>query len=77
MQSAIADDILTIGELSNLPSLQEGKAEFYSETLHPFGGAKQSKLSIVAMGVLEDERQFRFFVSETHGTIPHVEIEFD
>jgi hypothetical protein len=76
LEAAIADDNLTIGELAGLPSLLEGAATFYSETLHPYQGSRQTMLSIIAFGVLEDNRIFRFQTTETLGEIRHVEIAF-
>lgn len=77
LEAAIADDNLTIGELAGLPSLLEGVATFYSETLHPFQGSRQTMLSIVALGVLEDNRIFRFQATETLGQIRHIGIAFE
>ena len=72
----IADDNLTIGEFAGLPSLLEGGATFYSETLHPLQGSRQTMLSIVAFGVLEDNRIFRFLATETLDELRHIEIAF-
>lgn len=77
LEAAIADDNLTIGELAALPSLVEGGATFYSETLHPFQAARQTMTSIVAFGSLEDDRTFRFQATETLGEVRHIEIAFN
>jgi hypothetical protein len=77
LEAAIADDNLTIGELAALPSLIEGGATFYIETLHPFQASRQTMTSIVAFGVLEDNRVFRFQATETLGELRHVEIAFN
>ena len=77
LHAVITDDELTIGELAGLPSLLEGEATFYSETLHPFQASRQTMISIVAFGVLEDNRTFRFRATETLGELRHVEIAFD
>ena len=76
LDAAIADDSLTIGELAALPSLLEGEATFYSETLHPLGAAEQTMINIVAFGDLEDERTFTYLATEAPSGLRHVEIEF-
>ena len=80
LQSAIADGVLTIGELAGLPSLLCGEADSFTETLHPSGGeAQQSMLSLVAAGVLEDGRKFSFQAASTtkeYNRLNHVKIEF-
>jgi hypothetical protein len=67
---------LTIAELQAMPSLLQGVATFYEETLHPMGIAKQSVLSIVASGDLPDGRTFHFVAVEAAGVIRHVSIAF-
>lgn len=54
LQGAIADGVLTIGELSSLPSLVVGSAEQYGEVLHP-----GRLIHINARGALDDGRTFR------------------
>jgi len=76
LQAAVADDVLTIGELESLPSFLEGYATFFEETLHPMGGAQQTMLEIIAYGLLEDGRSFEYKVTEVKGTLKHVTIEF-
>lgn len=58
LQQAASDDVLTIGELLALPSLQTGNALFFRETLHATGGAIQPKLTMVAIGTLGDGQSF-------------------
>jgi hypothetical protein len=77
LQAAMADDVLTVGELAGLPSLLVGTAMSFSETLHPFRAAKQTMVSIVASGVLADGRKFTYQATETHNTIRHVRIVFE
>lgn len=77
LQAAMADDVLTIGELAGLPSLLIGAATSFSETLHPFGAAKQTMTLIVASGTLADGRKFAYQATETHNTIRHVRIAFE
>jgi hypothetical protein len=50
LQVAVADDSLTITELGAMQSLMTGSASFYTETLHPYGGAQVSKLTLMAKG---------------------------
>jgi hypothetical protein len=65
LQGAIADGLLTIGELQGLPSLQVGSAAFFRETLHPTESAQVPKLSIVARGTLSTGQAFFLQVSAT------------
>jgi hypothetical protein len=53
LEAAVTDDVLTIGELEGLPSLMEGSARFYSETLRPGHSIRYN-----ANGTLEDGRSF-------------------
>ncbi|WP_374685828.1 hypothetical protein [Promineifilum sp.] len=61
LEAAVADDVLTIGELAGLPSLMQGSAKAYRETLYPgeshpiTGGSIQFN----ANGWLEDGRFFQ------------------
>jgi len=77
LQTAIVDGVLTIGELEGLSSLLVGEATFYTETLHPYGAAKQTMLSIDAWGYLEDGRKFAYQATEAHGVLRHVRIVFE
>jgi len=67
---------ITIGELRAMPSLMEGVATDFKETLHPLEGARQSSLQIIASGDLPDGRTFRFVAVEAAGELRHVSIEF-
>jgi hypothetical protein len=58
LEAAVADDVLTIGELAALPSLLVGSASFYQETLHPEQAAQVGELEFVAHGTLEDGSPF-------------------
>ena len=58
MQGAVADGILTIGELSALPSLMEGSASFYHEMLQPYPTIR-GKIEYGAKGSLTDGRSFQ------------------
>jgi hypothetical protein len=74
LQAAVADHVLTISELAALPSLREGAATFYHETLHPTGGAKQNKLTLVASGALTAGGDFFLQASEVEGELKDVRI---
>lgn len=76
LETAIDDDMLTIGELEALPSRLKGEAAFYTETLHPLGAAKQTMTSIDAWGYLEDGGKFTYQATETHSTLRQVRIVF-
>lgn len=74
LSAAMTDDQLTIGELETLPSLVKGTATLFKETLHPVGGARQTKLQMVGSGTLEDRRAFSFSSEENQGRIVHATI---
>jgi len=84
MQAALADNVLTVPELSSLPSLKIGSASFFKETQHPGPerpqGPGSGKIEINANGTLEDGRTFMFQVREKgvnqESTIRHIRIEF-
>lgn len=67
---------LTLLELQAMPSLIEGVATEFEETLHPMDIAQQSMLQIVASGDLPDGRTFRLIAVEAAGELRHVSIEF-
>lgn len=67
---------LDMTELLAMPSLVQGIATDFEETLHPLGGARQSMLQIVASGDLPDGRTFRFVAVEAAGDLRHVWIDF-
>ena len=69
MQSAIADDTITMTELNAMQSLMRGAANEFHETLHPTGGAVNPKILINAHGTLEDGRSFRLMHSGQKGGI--------
>lgn len=67
---------LTMTELLSMPSLMQGVATDFEETLHPLGIAQQSMLQIVATGDLPDGRTFQFVAVEAAAELRHVRIEF-
>ncbi len=67
MQDAVADGVLTIGELGALPSLLVGTASTYHENLHPLGTANVGMIEISSSGTLQDCRSFRFNVKQLDG----------
>jgi len=74
LQQAMADDVLTIGELASLPSLLVGHATFYNDTQHP--GVAQCHSAVEASGYLEDGRCFQYQMVERNNTLRHIRIEF-
>lgn len=79
LEDAVADDVLTIGELAGMPSRLVGSASFYEETLHPEQSAQVGELEFVAWGTLEDGRRFAAESVLTFAAghrFPHVRIAF-
>ncbi len=76
LQAAIADNVLTVGELLALPSLQQGTATFFTETLHPIQPGRQSMINLESSGVLPDGRGFRFHATVTNEVVRDVDIRF-
>ena len=64
LEAAIADGVLTISELSGLPTLMMGSASFYSETLRPTESHPRAggSIRINSNGTLDDGRSFMFRV---------------
>jgi hypothetical protein len=65
IEAAMADEVLTIGELGALPSLARGSAAFYEEILHPSFLAKVAQLQLNGSGLLENGLAFRVHASAT------------
>ncbi len=65
LETATADDMLTIGELESLSSLRKGSAGFYRELVHPWQNVENGNgdLWIIARGEMEDGSHFRLNVS--------------
>jgi hypothetical protein len=83
-QAAIADDVLTIGELESLPSLLIGYASFLQHVIHNTNQpTNHGHETLVARGTLEDGRTFQFrynekFLPETGVHVfPNVKIAFE
>jgi hypothetical protein len=76
LSAAVADDVLTMDELHRMASLTQGIATFFQETLHPAQPDRQTMTTVVATGVLDDGRSFRYHATETGGTVRSVEIVF-
>jgi len=83
LQVAMEDDVLTMSELEEL-DVRVGIATFYTETLHPSGGAsQQAMISIVAHGYVKDSNvKFELKSIWSHIELPvdpdhgHDKIEF-
>ena len=67
---------LTMTELLAMPSLMQGVATSFHETLHPLEGAQQTMLQIGAAGYLPDGRSFDLQATEAGGGVRNVRIEF-
>lgn len=83
LQAAVADDLLTIGELESLPSLLIGEASFLEHIVHNTNQpTNHGHETLVSRGLLEDGRSFEFrynekFLPETGVHVfPNVKIEF-
>ena len=83
LQAAIADDVITIGELESLPSLLIGEASFLEHISHNTNQpTNHGHETLVSRGLLEDGRSFEFrynekFLPETGVHVfPNVKIEF-
>lgn len=65
VEAAIADDMLTIGELEALPSLRKGSASYYREILRPTGSPspRPNGIRVTARGELEDGSDFQVLVA--------------
>jgi hypothetical protein len=78
----MADDVLTVDELENLPSLQIGRATKYQFIQHNSGRPNASQTQrpghtrTVAHGVLLDGRSFQFNLTTLDNEITSIKIEF-
>jgi hypothetical protein len=76
LHAVMSDDVLTIGELRALPSLQIATARGYREVLHPTEAANNGKITITATGAVADGRAFRLQVVGSHDTYRQVTVNF-
>jgi hypothetical protein len=74
-QAIVSDDVITIGELVELPSRKVGYASFYQETLRPAGGAVTNTMLIEAHGSLADGTLIKLQIEHTDRTFK-VKIKF-
>ena len=77
LEAAMDDGELTIGELSSLPSLVIGTADFYHEQNHSFNTHEVSHLTVVASGTLEDGGFFELKAIEVGLELQYVQIDLD
>jgi hypothetical protein len=63
IEAALADGVVTIGELAESPSLLKGEAATYTELLHPGQSNPQPLIQFKAEGSLGDGRSFMVDVS--------------
>lgn len=84
--AALADEMLTIGELEGLDGLLKGSAHRFTEVIHPHenppqlsggGGHPNPKLIQTARGVLEDGRSFQHRLVRQENQSPVVLIRFN
>jgi hypothetical protein len=81
LQNAVADDVLTIGELAALPSLIIGSASFFLESIrNDIRGQRGGNEALVAAGTLADGRSFFFEMTEKFRDgvhlFPHITVQF-
>ncbi len=81
LQGAVADDVLTIGELAALPSLIVGSASFFLESIrNDTRGQRGGNEALVASGTLTDGRTFFFEMTEKFRDgvhlYPHITVQF-
>jgi hypothetical protein len=77
LQAALADHELTMSELGAMGSRLVGTASFYSETLHPDGGAQVPMINQVARGMLDDGRSFQLRATFVTVGVMNVRIAFE
>jgi hypothetical protein len=76
IETALADGVVTIGELAALPSRLVGAAASYTELLHPSQSNAQTLIQFRAEGALEDGRSFLVDVSQGAPDVAnHITIE--
>ena len=81
LQAAVADDVLTIGELAALPSLTVGSASFFHESVrNDTRGQRGGNETLVVSGMLTDGRSFFVQMTEKFRDgvhlFPHMTIQF-
>ncbi len=81
LEAAVADDLLTIGELAALPSLTVGSASFFLESIrNDTRGQRGGNEAMVVAGVLSDGRSFFVQMTEKFRDgvhlYPHLTIQF-
>ena len=81
LQAAVADDLLTIGELAALPSLTVGSASFFLESVrNDTRGQRGGNEAMVVAGALSDGRSFFVQMTEKFRDgvhlYPHLTVQF-
>jgi hypothetical protein len=81
LQAAVADDKLTVAELSALPSLLIGSASFLNHSIrNSIRGQRGGNEALVASGTLTDGRSFQVEYTEKfregEHLFPHIRIDF-
>ena len=78
IETEMADGVVTIGELAELPSRLVGTAASYTELLHPSQSNAQPLIQFIAEGALEDGRSFLVDVSQGAPDVAnHITIEIN
>jgi hypothetical protein len=58
-----------LDDMNLMPSMRKGTAHFFTETLHPSGGAVIPKILMVASGTLDNGTDFKLRFMRNSGTI--------
>jgi hypothetical protein len=78
LTAAMADGVLTIGELDALPSLLVGRTSKYQMIqLNPEQGHRPGHSTTVAYGALQDGRSFQYHKVDRNNETISIEISFD
>ena len=76
LQAALADDTLLIDELRSMPSLQEGYANHFEETLQLTSTAQTLSIRLAASGAMADGRSFLVNYVFRSGVVKAIDIKF-
>jgi hypothetical protein len=83
LRDATADGVLTIQELTTLPSLQKGHATEYqfvqlnSSRANSYRTAREGHTQTAARGLLEDGRSFQLYRHTEFRTVTYLKIDFN
>ena len=74
LQAALLDDVLVIDELRSMPSLQQGYANHFQETLHLTATAQTLSINLMASGAMSDGRSFHLNYVFRSGAVKVIDI---